>query len=164
MHLIFVDIFSAKINPHADIGVDFDSINRKDRMKEEKKAPALVSTTTMGKAMGSGSGMGRAGASALTAPSNPMMGSGMGMGMGMPGSGGMRMGTMGGVMGMGTTGYGGNMGRPMGVGVNMGTNLGMPPQRPIGAPPGGSGMPGYGYNPMMGGNYGSQQQYGGGYR
>ncbi|RWW09095.1 hypothetical protein GW17_00027432 [Ensete ventricosum] len=172
---------SAKINPHADIGIDFDSMNRKEKRREDKKvSTAPVSITNMGKAMGSGSGIGRAGASALAVPSNPMMGNGMGMGMGgmgmmggagmgmgmMGGSGmGMGMGMMGGAgMGMGMSGYGGSMNQPMGMGMNMGMNQGMMPQRPqMGGPPGGNGMPGAGYNPMMGmGNYGSQQPYGGG--
>ncbi|RWW05896.1 hypothetical protein BHE74_00014414 [Ensete ventricosum] len=148
---------TAKINPHADIGIDFDSINRKEKRKEEKKVSAApISTTTMGKAMGSGSGIGRAGANILTRPLNPTMGMGMGMGMGIMGGGGMGMGMMGnGGMGMG--GYGGSINQPMG--------MGMPPRPSMGAPMGGSGMPGVGYNPMMGmGNYGSQQPYGGGYR
>lgn len=141
--------FAAKINPHADIGVDFDSINRKDKWKEEKKTSAApLSTATMGKAMGSGSGIGRAGASALTAPLNPMVGPGMGFGMGM-GSGAMGRGTG---FGMGMGGYG----QPMGT-ANMGMNQGMPPQPAARAP-------GVGYNPMITGNYGSQQAYGGGYR
>ncbi|XP_074557740.1 clathrin interactor EPSIN 2 [Curcuma longa] len=147
--LVNLNISGSKINPHADIGVDFDSINRKDKWKEEKKlSTAPTSITTMGKAMGSGSGIGRTGASALSAPLNPMISSGTGMGMGLGG------GAMGRGMGMG--GYG----RPMGMmmGMNMGMNQGMPPHPATGAP-------GVGYNPMMNmGNYGSQQPYGGGYR
>ncbi|KAJ8459329.1 hypothetical protein OPV22_032255 [Ensete ventricosum] len=179
--LVNLNISGPKINPHADIGIDFDSMNRKEKRREDKKvSTAPVSITNMGKAMGSGSGIGRAGASALAVPSNPMMGNGMGMGMGgmgmmggagmgmgmMGGSGmGMGMGMMGGAgMGMGMSGYGGSMNQPMGMGMNMGMNQGMMPQRPqMGGPPGGNGMPGAGYNPMMGmGNYGSQQPYGGG--
>ncbi|KAJ8497623.1 hypothetical protein OPV22_008175 [Ensete ventricosum] len=155
--LVNLNISGSKINPHADIGIDFDSINRKEKRKEEKKVSAApISTTTMGKAMGSGSGIGRAGANILTRPLNPTMGMGMGMGMGIMGGGGMGMGMMGnGGMGMG--GYGGSINQPMG--------MGMPPRPSMGAPMGGSGMPGVGYNPMMGmGNYGSQQPYGGGYR
>ena len=69
----------------ADIGIDFDAINRKEKRMEKPKLAATspVSTTTMGKAIGSGSGIGRAGAGALRPPPNQMMGSGMGMGMGM---------------------------------------------------------------------------------
>lgn len=159
--LFIIEFHAAKINPHADIGIDFDSINRKEKRKEEKKVSATpISTTTMGKAMGSGSGIGRAGANTLIRPPNPTMGMGMmggvGMGMGMMGGGGMGMGMVGnGGMGMG--GYGGSINQPMG--------MGMPPRPPMGTPMGGTGMPGVGYNPMMGmGNYGSQQPYGGGYR
>ncbi|XP_042470183.1 clathrin interactor EPSIN 2-like isoform X2 [Zingiber officinale] len=141
--LVNLNISGSKINPHADIGVDFDSINRKDKWKEEKKlSTAPTSITTMGKAMGSGSGIGRTGASALSAPLN----SGIGMGMGG--------GAMGRGMGMG--GYS----RPMGMmmGTNMGMNQGMPSHPAMGAP-------GVGYNPMMNmGNYGSQQPDGRGYR
>lgn len=163
--LVNLNISGSKINPHADIGIDFDSINRKEKRKEEQKVSATpISTTTMGKAMGSGSGIGRASANTFTRPPNPTMG--MGMGMGMMGSGGMGMGMMGGGRmgmgmmgngGMGMGGYGGSINQPMG--------MGMPPRPPVGAPMGGTGMPGVGYNPMMGmGNYGSQQPYGGGYR
>ncbi|WOL12948.1 clathrin interactor EPSIN 2-like [Canna indica] len=162
--LVNLNISGPKINPHADIGIDFESMNRKERMKEEKKvSTAPVSTTAMGKAMGSGSGTGRAGASAFAAPPNPMMGSGMGIGMGM--GGGMGMGMMGNNssigmgMGMGMSGYGGAMSRPMGMGMNQG----MPPQPPMGVRPGGGNFAGAGYNPMMGtGNYSYQQPYGGG--
>nr|XP_009418343.1 PREDICTED: clathrin interactor EPSIN 2-like isoform X3 [Musa acuminata subsp. malaccensis] len=181
--LVNLNISGPKINPHADIGIDFDSMNRKEKRREDKKvSTAPVSITTMGKAMGSGSGIGRAGASSLAVPPNPMMGNGMGMGMGgmgmmggagmgmgMMGGSGMGMGMMGGAgmgmgMGMGMGGYGGSMNQPMGMGMNMGMNQGMMPQRPpMGGPLGGNGIPGAGYNPMMGmGNYGSQQPYGGG--
>ncbi|URD75116.1 ENTH [Musa troglodytarum] len=163
--LVNLNISGAKINPHADIGIDFDSINRKERRKEEKKVSAApISTTTMGKAMGSGSGIGRTGANTLTRPPNPTMG--MGMGMGMMGGGGMGMGMMGGGgMGMGMMGNGGMGMGGYGGGINQPMGMGMPPRPPMGAPMGGTGMPGVRYNPMMGmGNYGSQQPYGGGYR
>ncbi|XP_074590309.1 clathrin interactor EPSIN 2-like [Curcuma longa] len=131
--LVNLNISGPKINPHADIGVDFDSINRKDKWKEEKKTSAApLSTTTMGKAMGSGSGIGRVGASVLAAPSNTMIGPGMSFGMRMA---------------MGN--YGPSTGMAM--------NQGLPPQPAIGAPGGG-------YSPVIMGNYGSQQPYGGGYR
>uniref|UniRef100_A0A453PZ58 ENTH domain-containing protein n=1 Tax=Aegilops tauschii subsp. strangulata TaxID=200361 RepID=A0A453PZ58_AEGTS len=69
--LVDFNISGAKTNPHADIGVDFDSINRKDKRQDKKISQApVVSTITMGKAMGSGSGIGRAGASAVAPPSN----------------------------------------------------------------------------------------------
>ncbi|WOL18077.1 clathrin interactor EPSIN 2-like isoform X3 [Canna indica] len=167
--LVNLNISGPKTNPHADIGIDFESMNRKDKREEKKVSTTPVSTITMGKAMGTGSGIGRAGANAMAGPPNPMMGSGMGMGMGMmrgPGMmGGPGMGMMGGGggmgMGMGMGGYGGNMSQPM----SMGMNQGMPSRPPMGVPPGSGGMPGVGYNPMMGmGNYGSQQPFGGGYR
>jgi len=168
--LVNLDISGPKANPHADIGVDFDSINRKEKRQEKKinQAP-VVSTVTMGKAMGAGSGIGRAGAGAMAPPPNPM-GAGRGMGMG-PGAGA-------------GAGYGGGMGmnRPMGMGMGMGMgmnqqqmrmgmnqqqmggmNMGMGmnqgmPMRPMGMGPGG--MPGAGYN-QMGAAYGGQQPYGG---
>ncbi|XP_026665489.2 clathrin interactor EPSIN 2-like [Phoenix dactylifera] len=157
--LVNLNISGPKINPHADIGIDFDSINRKEKLKEEKKSSAAVtSTVTMGKAMGAGSGIGRAGMSGLAPPLNPMMGSARGMGGGV-GAG----------MGMGIGGYGGGMNQSMsmGMGMNMGMGMGvgMPMRPPTGMVPSGPGMPGVGYNPMMGmGSYGSQQPYGGGYR
>ncbi|GER41649.1 ENTH/VHS family protein [Striga asiatica] len=76
--------FLAKTNPLADIGVDFDAINRKEKRMEKPTAAAVTSTVTMGKAMGSGSGIGRAGATALRPSANPMMGMGMGINMQQP--------------------------------------------------------------------------------
>ncbi|GMI64399.1 EPSIN2 [Hibiscus trionum] len=171
--LVNLNISGPKTNPLADIGVDFDALNRKEKRMEKPAPNAVTSTVTMGKAMGSGSGIGRSGASVLRPPANPMVGSGMGsMGMGM----GMGGGPAGG-MGMGG-GYGGMNQRPMGMGMNnmgmnpamgmnnmgmnpgMGMNMGMG-QRPYMQPQGG--MPG-GYNPMMGSGGYSQQPYGGGYR
>ncbi|KAK3204771.1 hypothetical protein Dsin_018817 [Dipteronia sinensis] len=58
--LVNFNISGPKTNPLADIGVDFDAINRKEKRTEKQPAQAPVSTITMGKAMGSGSGMGRA--------------------------------------------------------------------------------------------------------
>ncbi|KAH7691481.1 epsin protein [Dioscorea alata] len=100
--LVDLNISGAKINPLADIGIDFDSLNRKERIKEKEKslASAATSTINMGKAMGAGSGIGRAGASGLAPPPNPMMSSAMGMGMG--GS------------------YGVGMNQPMGMGMEYG--------------------------------------------
>ncbi|CAA0819819.1 Clathrin interactor EPSIN 2 [Striga hermonthica] len=143
--LVNLNISGPKTNPLADIGVDFDAINRKEKRMEKPTAAAaaVTSTLTMGKAMGSGSGMGRAGATTLRPPANSMMGP-MGMGgygVGQPAGRGMGMG-----MGM-------NMPGNMGMGINM--------QPPMGAPPG-STLPGP-YNHMGSGVYG-QQPYGGGYR
>ncbi|CAI9777025.1 unnamed protein product [Fraxinus pennsylvanica] len=158
--LVNLNISGPKTNPLADIGVDFDAINRKEKRMEKPTASTVTSNITMGKAMGSGSGIGRAGAGAIRPPPNTMMGSGMGMGMGMgmtngPGSG----------YGMG--GYSG-VNQPMGMGMNrpgnmsMGMNMGVHMQQQPGFPPG-STMP-RDYNLMMGtGNY-DQQSYGGGYR
>ncbi|CAK9187950.1 unnamed protein product [Ilex paraguariensis] len=150
--LVNLNISGAKTNPLADIGIDFDAINRKEKRMEKPTTAPVTSNVYMGKAMGSGSGIGRAGAGALRAPPNPMMGSGMGIGLG----GGP-------VAGIGMGGYGA-VNQPMGVGMrtNMVGGQGVPMQPPTGFPPG-STMPG-GYNPMMGpGGYG-QQPYGGGYR
>ncbi|KAM0944942.1 putative ENTH domain-containing protein [Dioscorea sansibarensis] len=149
--LVDLNISGAKTNPLADIGIDFDSLNRKEKIKEKEKslASAATSTISMGKAMGAGSGVGRAGASSLAPLRNPMMGSAMGMGTAMGG------------------GYGVGMNQPMGMGMGMNIGVGQaPPMRPpIGMAPSGPGMPGISYNPMMGmGGYGSQQPYGGGYR
>ncbi|GAB4834159.1 hypothetical protein Ancab_032423 [Ancistrocladus abbreviatus] len=163
--LVDLNISGPKTNPLADIGVDFESLNRKEKRTEKPAATPVVSTVTMGKAMGSGSGIGRAGASALRASENPMMGSGMNMGMGMGGGhgGGMGMG-MGLNMGMGGY-YGMNqaMGRgtSMGMGQNTGMGMGMmgqgPPLQPMNLMP-------PGYSPTMGGGGYTQQPYGGGYR
>ncbi|KAM7487046.1 hypothetical protein LguiA_003055 [Lonicera macranthoides] len=165
--LVNLNISGPKTNPLADIGVDFDAINRREKRMEKPSAAPVVSNVTMGKAMGSGSGMGRAGAGALrAAPTNPMMGSsgmGMGISMGGPPPGGA---------GIGMGGYGGRVNHqqqpPMG-GMGMGMNMGMgqggfqmqqQQQPPAGFPPGTTNMPGGGYNPMSGvGGYG--QPYGG---
>ncbi|XP_028106216.1 clathrin interactor EPSIN 3 isoform X3 [Camellia sinensis] len=159
--LVNLNISGSKINPLADIGIDFDALNRKEKRMEKPTTATVTSTVTMGKAMGSGSGIGRAGAGAIRPPPNSMMGSGMGMGMGMGGAPGAAMG-MGGYGGMNQMG----MNRPMNVGMGMGMGMGMaqgPQMQPTGFPPG-STMPG-GYNPMMGrGGYAPQQPYGGGYR
>ncbi|XP_027348930.1 clathrin interactor EPSIN 2-like isoform X2 [Abrus precatorius] len=144
--LVNLNISGPKTNPLADIGIDFEAINRKEKRMEKPTTTTVTSTITMGKAMGSGSGMGRAGAGALRPPANPMMGSGMGMGMGN-GSG----------VGMGMGGYGGSMGMGMG-GMGMGQGFQMQPQ--TGMPPPGSNMPGS-YNPMMGPGSYAQQPYGG---
>ncbi|XP_042377812.1 clathrin interactor EPSIN 3-like [Zingiber officinale] len=186
--LVNLDISGPKTNPHADIGIDFDSMNRKEKREEKKLTAAPVSTITMGKAMGTGSGIGRAGAGVMSGPPNIMMGMGMmggaGVGIGPMGGGpGMGIGPMGGGLGMGISpmgggagmgmrmgmgGYGGNMGQPMGMGMNPGMNQGMPARPPLMGtlPPGQGGTPGFGYNPINGGmgNYGSQQPYGGAYR
>ncbi|XP_038710880.1 clathrin interactor EPSIN 2-like isoform X2 [Tripterygium wilfordii] len=180
--LVNLNISGSKINPLADIGVDFDAINRKEKRMEKTSATPVISTVTMGKAMGSGSGMGRAGAGVLRPPSNPMVSSGMGMGMGGGPGVGMGMGGgPGGVMGvgggpgagmgmgggpgagMGMGGFGG-MHRPMGMGMGMGMNMGqgVHMQQQTSFPPG-SVMPG-GYNPMMGTGGYPQQPYGGGYK
>uniref|UniRef100_A0A453PZM0 ENTH domain-containing protein n=4 Tax=Aegilops tauschii subsp. strangulata TaxID=200361 RepID=A0A453PZM0_AEGTS len=137
--LVDFNISGAKTNPHADIGVDFDSINRKDKRQDKKISQApVVSTITMGKAMGSGSGIGRAGASAVAPPSNPM---GAGRGVGIGGAG-----------------YGGGMGmnRPMGMGMGMGMN-----QQPMGVGMGMNQQPmGMNQQPMGMGMGMNQQQMG----
>ncbi|KAK9046548.1 hypothetical protein V6N11_052435 [Hibiscus sabdariffa] len=168
--LVNLNISGPKANPLADIGIDFDDINRKEK-RLEKPAPSTVkSTVTMGKAMGSGSGIGRVGASVLRPPATPMMGSSMGMGMVM----GMNMGNGSGPVGsMGMGGYGGMNQQPMGMGMNnmsmnpgmggysgMGMHMGMVQGAHMQPQTGMSGS----YNPMMGSNGNSQQPYGGSYR
>ncbi|XP_038883619.1 clathrin interactor EPSIN 2-like [Benincasa hispida] len=156
--LVNLNISGPKTNPMADIGVDFEALNRKEKRMEKPSTAPVVSTINMGKAMGSGSGIGRAGAGALRPTSNAMSGSGlgmeMGMGMGMNPNPGMGMG-----MGMGMRGYGG-MNQPMGgMGMNMGMGQqGIQMQQPR------ANMPGV-YNPMMGaGGYAPQQPPYGSYR
>ncbi|OAY66737.1 Clathrin interactor EPSIN 3 [Ananas comosus] len=90
--LVNLNISGPKINPHADIGVDFDSINRKEKREEKKSSVAPVtSTVTMGKAMGAGSGIGRVGSSGMAPPPNSMVGSGLGMGWHGNGNGNGRL-------------------------------------------------------------------------
>ncbi|CAA2971081.1 Hypothetical predicted protein [Olea europaea subsp. europaea] len=151
--LVNLNISGPKTNPLADIGVDFEAINRKDRRMEKPTASTPTSNVTMGKAMGSGSGIGRAGAGSLRPAPNPIMGSGMGIGTtGQPG------------VSIGMGGYGVNsqpMGN-MGMGMNMGIGQGVHMQQQTGFPPV-TRPGGYNYNPMTGtGNF-NQQQYGGGY-
>ncbi|TYK16961.1 clathrin interactor EPSIN 2 isoform X2 [Cucumis melo var. makuwa] len=152
--LVNLNISGPKANPTADIGVDFEALNRKEKRMEKPSTAPVVSTINMGKAMGSGSGIGRAGASALRPLPNAMSGSGSGMGMGM----GMGMNPNPG-MGMGMRGYGG-MNQPMGgMSMNMGMGQqGFQMQQPR------ANMPGV-YNPMMGsGGYAPQQPPYGSYR
>eukprot|EP00268_Persea_americana_P035906 TRINITY_DN353_c1_g2_i4.p1 TRINITY_DN353_c1_g2~~TRINITY_DN353_c1_g2_i4.p1 ORF type:complete len:536 (-),score=138.33 TRINITY_DN353_c1_g2_i4:486-1901(-) len=165
--LVNLNISGPKINPLADIGIDFDSINRMEKRKEKSSATPVTSTITMGKAMGSGSGIGRAGATVTRPPTNPMMGHGMGMGMGMGGGAavGMGMGNVSGMgmgMGMGMGSFGTGMNQPMGMNMGMGSmGQGVQQMRPSTGMPPGPGMAG-GYNPMMGtGGYAPQQPYGG---
>ncbi|XP_021742011.1 clathrin interactor EPSIN 2-like [Chenopodium quinoa] len=157
--LVNLNISGPSINPLSDIGIDFESLNRKEKRMEKPSATPATSNVTMGKAMGSGSGMGRAGGGGLRPSPNPMMGPGMGVG---PGAGmgggpgvGMGMGSYGSInqqpMGMGGVG--------MGAGMNMGMGQGM--QQPNGLAPG-SNM--NNYNPMMGRGGYPQQPYGGAYR
>ncbi|CAA6655248.1 unnamed protein product [Spirodela intermedia] len=134
--LVDLNISGPKTNPLADIGVDFESINRKEKRKE-KATVTPVSTTTMGKAMGSGSGIGRAGVVGLAPLQTPLL-----------------------VLAWGWGWYQSTHGMGMGMGMNMGVGAGA---QPPGGMPSGQAMRGMGYNPMAGmGGYGSQQY--GGYR
>ncbi|XP_023526812.1 clathrin interactor EPSIN 2-like isoform X1 [Cucurbita pepo subsp. pepo] len=136
--LVNLNISGPKANPLVDIGVDFESLGRREKRMEKPSIAPMVSTINMGKAMGSGSGIGRAGEGVLRPPPNAMSGTGMGMGM---------------------RGYGG-MNQPMGgMGMNMGMGQqGIQMQQPR------ANMPGV-YNPMMGaGGYAPQQPRYGGYR
>lgn len=177
--LVNLDISGPKTNPMAELGIDFESLNRKEKRTEKPSSSVpTTSNVSMGKAMGSGTGMGRARAGALRPSVNPMMGSGMGMGMGT--GTGMGMGNGVGVdsigqqpMGMGMGGYGpmgqqpmsmGGMGVGMGMGMggmNMGMGRGAPMQPPNNGLAPGSNM--NNYNPMMGRGGYPQQPYGGGY-
>ncbi|KAK9714218.1 hypothetical protein RND81_06G079700 [Saponaria officinalis] len=188
--LVNLNISGSKINPLSNIGIDFESLNRKEKRMEKPSTTTANSTVSMGKAMGSGTGIGRAGAGALRPGPNQMMGSGMGMGMSGPSMGGMGMGMAGGPgisLGMGNYGSVNQQPMGMGMGMNMGMNMGvgqgvpMQPQMGQGVPmqpPMGQGVPmqqAQGLAPgsnmsnyqMMGrGGYPPQQtyQYGGGYR
>ncbi|XP_021741967.1 clathrin interactor EPSIN 2-like isoform X2 [Chenopodium quinoa] len=122
--LVNLNISGPSINPLSDIGIDFESLNRKEKRMEKPSATPATSNVTMGKAMGSGSGMGRAGGGGLRPSPNPMgpgMGGGPGVGMGMGSYGSMNQ-----PMGMGGMG--------MGPGMNMGMGQGM--QQPNGLAPG----------------------------
>ncbi|KAL6503600.1 hypothetical protein OROGR_025523 [Orobanche gracilis] len=168
--LVNLNISGPKTHPLADIGVDFDAINRKEKRMEKPTTATVTSTVTMGKAMGSGSGIGRAGATVLRPPLNSVTGAGiniginggpgtaMGMGMGMGGYGVSQPIVRGMRMGMGMNMPGGNMG----IGSNMGMGQGINMQQQVGLPPG-STMPGA-YNHMMGTGTHGQQPYGGGYQ
>ncbi|KAJ6680417.1 EPSIN/ENT-RELATED [Salix purpurea] len=114
--LVNLNISGPKTNPLADIGVDFDALNRKEKRMEKQPMTPVVSTISMGKAMGSGTGLGRAGAGALRPGPNLTIGSGMGMGGGV--NTGMGMG-MGGGPGSGISmgGYGG-IHQPVGAGCD----------------------------------------------
>ncbi|XP_073157212.1 clathrin interactor EPSIN 3-like isoform X2 [Henckelia pumila] len=146
--LVNLNISGSKTNPLADIGVDFDALNRKERRMEKPMTATVTSSITMGKAMGSGSGMGRA-AAGVPRPSPNMMGSGVNMN-----TGGVRG------AGMGMAGsY--QLSQPMVRGMNVGMAQGIAMQQQAGFPSA-STAPGS-YNPMMGtGNY-SQRPYRGGY-
>lgn len=172
--LVNLNISGPKINPLSDIGIDFESLNRKEKRMEKPSATPATSNVTMGKAMGSGSGMGRSGAGVMRPPPNAMMGSGMGVGMGMgmgmgmggqPGVG-MGMGSYGSMnqqpMGMGMGDMGMRMGMGMGgMGMGMGMGQGVAMQQSNGLAPA-SNM--NNYNPMMGRGGYPQQPYGGAYR
>nr|CAD1830930.1 unnamed protein product [Ananas comosus var. bracteatus] len=83
--LVNLNISGPKINPHADIGVDFDSINRKEKREEKKSSTAPVtSTVTMGKAMGAGSGIADGHGNGNEHGNGDGYGMNMGMGQGMP--------------------------------------------------------------------------------
>ncbi|CAN8318196.1 unnamed protein product [Cochlearia groenlandica] len=138
--LVNFNISGSKTNPLADIGVDFEAINRREKRFEKPTNTPATSTINMGKAMGSGTGLGRSGATAMRPPPNPVVGSGMPMGGGM-GAGGYRgmnpnqpmgAGGYGGMnpnQPMGASGYGGmNPNQPMGAGGYGGMN----PNQPIG--------------------------------
>ncbi|KAL1827084.1 hypothetical protein ACET3Z_005496 [Daucus carota] len=180
--LVNLNISGSKTNPLADIGVDFDAINRKEKRMEKPSQKPVVSTINMGKAMGSGSGIGRAGANALRGAPSPMVGNGMqvgiggapGIGLGMAGARGPGMNMihgpsagMGIGMGMGMGGgYGnqplvGGMNMGMGGGMNMGMRPGVAMQQQPSGFPQGPAMGGY--NPMMGPGVYGQQPYNGGY-
>jgi epsin len=144
--LVNLNISGPKTNPLADIGVDFDSINRREKRMEKLSSTPVISNITMGKAMGSGSGMGRAGAGALRSAPRPnhMMG-----------------GTMGGGYAVNTPLHQQHMIGNMGMMNNMGNMVqqeGFPMHQqqppPVEFPP-------RGYNPMAGAGGGFSQPYGG---
>lgn len=156
----------------ADLGIDFESLNRKEKRVEKSSAAPSTPNVTMGKAMGSGSGIGRAGAGTLRPAASPMISSAMGTaaGMGMGGGPGVGMGMVGygsmsqQPMGMSMSGVGISVGG-MGMGISVGgMGRGMGRRAPMHSPNGlapGSDM--NSYNPMMGRGGYPQQPYGGGY-
>ncbi|XP_020598630.1 clathrin interactor EPSIN 3-like [Phalaenopsis equestris] len=100
--LVDLNISGPRINPLANIGIDFNDINRKEKRNEAKSSQTrLSSSSSMGKAMGAGSGLGRAATGMYAQPQNtamemnqPYMGMGMGANIGMthPSSGMPRQG------------------------------------------------------------------------
>nr|GME15062.1 clathrin interactor EPSIN 2-like [Ipomoea batatas] len=161
--LVNLNISGPKTNPLADIGVDFDAMNRKEKRMEKPTNTTVTSTVIMGQAMGSGSGIGRAGAGALRPQQTQMVSPGVGMGMNAhpgPRAAGVSMAAYRGLnqpMGMGM-GMGMGMSRPMNMGIGQGMQM---QQQPAGFPPGPN-IAGGGYYPVHGaGNYG-QLPFGGG--
>ncbi|XP_019082927.1 PREDICTED: clathrin interactor EPSIN 3-like isoform X2 [Camelina sativa] len=136
--LVNFNISGPKTNPLADIGVDFEAINRKEKRLEKPTTAQqqVTSTINMGKAMGSGTGLGRAGAGAMRPPTNSMVGSSMPTGMNAGGYGGMNQNHPMGIqqnhpMGM-------NQHYPMGMnqnypmGMNQNHSMGMNHNQPMG--------------------------------
>ncbi|PKU61505.1 clathrin interactor EPSIN 3 isoform X1 [Dendrobium catenatum] len=96
--LVNVNISGSKTNHLADIGIDFDDINRKEKRKEVKSSQTpLPSSLAMGRAMGAGSGLGRVGTGSglFTQPLNPTPGVNAGLGMNRPYMGMGMVGNMG---------------------------------------------------------------------
>ncbi|KAJ8428855.1 hypothetical protein Cgig2_022994 [Carnegiea gigantea] len=161
--LVNLDISGPKTNPMADLGIDFESLNRKEKRMEKSNAAPSTPNVIMGKAMGSGSGIGRAGAGALRPTASPMMGSAMGTAAGMAMGGGPGV-------GVGMVGYGSMSQQPMGMsmsgmgisvgGMGRGMGRGAPMHSPNGLAPWSDTNS---YNPMMGRGGYPQQPYGGGY-
>eukprot|EP00252_Welwitschia_mirabilis_P022708 TRINITY_DN622_c0_g1_i1.p1 TRINITY_DN622_c0_g1~~TRINITY_DN622_c0_g1_i1.p1 ORF type:complete len:851 (+),score=223.18 TRINITY_DN622_c0_g1_i1:431-2983(+) len=171
--LVDLNISGPKINPLADIGIDFDSINRKEKRREEKSSAAslLSNNQPMGKAMGSGSGLGRAGGPVMSGTPNTMVSSmgSYGMGMGAGAGGGAGAGTemgAGAGAGMGMNvgvgmGTGAGMGRGAGAGMGMGMSPAMGMNAPMGVNPGMGMRPSMGVQPMAGTGMGMNPMMGG---
>ncbi|CAH9122345.1 unnamed protein product [Cuscuta epithymum] len=142
--LVNLNISGPKTNPLADIGMDFEAMNRKEKLKvNHTNTTGTPSVITMGKAMGCGSGMGRAGAGSLRPPQTiQMVGAHTGAGISMARS------------------YRGMNNQTMGIGMSRPMQLQQIQQPTTGFPPGPN-VAGGGYYPLPGArNYG---QFGGGY-
>ncbi|CAH9101264.1 unnamed protein product [Cuscuta europaea] len=142
--LVNLNISGPKTNPLVDIGVDFEAMNRKEKLKvNHTNTTRTPSVITMGKAMGCGSGMGRAGVGSLRPPQTiQMVGAHTGAGISMArGNGGLNNQTM-----------GIRMSRPLQLQQIQQPTTGFPP---------GPNVAGRGYYPLPGArNYG---QFDGGY-
>ncbi|VFQ92315.1 unnamed protein product [Cuscuta campestris] len=141
--LVNLNISGPKTNPLADIGVDFDAMNRKEK-RMASPSNSTAPSITMGKAMGCGSGIGRAGAGALRPLQTQMVSA-------HPAAAGIPMG-----------GYRGPINQTMGIGMMRPLLPQQQIQQPnSGFPPGTNVTAGQ--YPLPGTTYFGHQPFGGGY-